>query len=610
MSMLTAVGLAAPRVPGVTITLTSGVQSPQFLGAGVLWYATVQNGQQGHIYDYQYTVTLNGQSQIVRDYQNDNSFVWSPWKVEGTYTISVSVRDITSMPYIVYPPVSQQFVINPWVTSQGGSAVHSTSNPLVALFSATACPAGDYILVRFTQVGSNVSSITNAVPCSTKTANFLVAGMLPSTQYMMHWEEVGPSFGQKGQDLLFTTGPLPANYPPTQFQVNVPPQQHDAAFPMVLFQFLPTNMAHWPTATDLNGNVLWYFPAQVLITRDEPGGEIWGFPDDMTLAAYDLAGVKVLSTNVARMNEQLVAKGFRALDDFNIHETRRLPNGNILLLGSSDYVSTSYQGGTQQNPVDILGDLILILDHNMQLVWAWDAFAHEDLNRYATQHEVCHHGDGGCPAFPMNFTQANDWLHSNAVQLTSDGNLLLSQRHQDWVLKINYQNGKGDGSILWRMGPYGDFTITNPPPTLCGDPAVFPWFTHQHDAAFQAQGSGLQLGQEVFTVFDDGNLRHSQCGGVGNSRGIMLSVNEPAHTVTIMTEADLGGYSAALGSAELLLGGGIYPSFDNPALGSPQNPESQSTEVTLGGQVVYQIQANSWSYRTYRRQNLYTPTLP
>ena len=49
--------------------------------------------------------------------------------------------------------------------------------------------------------------------------------------------------------------------------------------------------------------------------------------------------------------------------------------------GSRDVVSTEYQGGTQQNPVDILGDVILILDRNMQLQWAWDTFAHQALSR-------------------------------------------------------------------------------------------------------------------------------------------------------------------------------------------------------------------------------------
>ncbi len=295
------------------------------------------------------------------------------------------------------------------------------------------------------------------------------------------------------------------------------------------------------------------------------------------------------------------------MSGLNNHETRRLPNGNILMLGSRDETSTVYQGGTQQNPVDILGDMILILDHNMQLVWAWDSFAHQDLSRVATLNDKCYHLAAGCPPFNQNFTSANDWTHANSVQLTQDGNLLLSERSQDWVIKVAYANGTGDGHMIWRMGPYGDFTILNPPQTQCGDSAVYPWFTHQHDPAFQTQ-TGVT---EVMTVFDDGNLRVHQCGGSGNSRGMVMTVSEPTRTVYYQTLADLGQYSLALGSAQLLIAppNPVYASFGNGLLYLPTNA-AESTEVNMGGSIVYQMQSRQWSYRTYRARDLYTPTLP
>jgi hypothetical protein len=277
------------------------------------------------------------------------------------------------------------------------------------------------------------------------------------------------------------------------------------------------------------------------------------------------------------------------------------------MLASRDVVSTQYQGGTQQDPVDILGDMILILDHNLQLLWAWDTFAHQDLSRAATLGDSCRHLAQGCPPFNPAFPQANDWIHANSVQYTADGNLLLSERSQDWVLKINYGNGSGDGHVMWRMGPFGDFTIVNPPSGTCGDPHVFPWFTHQHDAAFQVQTGATEL----MTVFDDGNLRHQQC-GAGNSRGMVLSVSEITHTVYIQTLADLGQYSLALGSAQLLIAppNAIYANWGNGLLILPSGNAGDSTETDLNGNIVYQLQAKDWSYRTYRARDLYTPTLP
>ena len=606
-ALLAGMAGASTRPQDVTITLSPSLPSPELLGTSVTWTATLQGQQQGHTYDYQFSAALQGQSQIVRDFNTPNSFVWVPWTVEGTYVVTVVVRDVTQHPYIVYAPVSQQYVINPIVTNQGQSAVNMTHHPLVALFSAGPCTTGHSIRVRFRQNGSQATSVTNAVPCSSKSANFLVAGMLPNTEYQMHWEEFATNFLNSGSDVAFTTGHLPNNFPHELFHVNVPAQQHDAAFPLVEFHLIPDfgrPLTFWPTVTDLSGNVMWYYPAQTLVTRTEIGGNFFTMAQ-MVLNEYDLAGNLTLQTNVPILNEQLAAKGYPVMSSFNAHETRRLPNGNILLLGARDVASTQYQGGTPDHPVDILGDMVLILDHNMQVVWAWDSFAWQDLSREATLHETCVHDTAGCPAFSQQFSVANDWLHSNSVQMTSDGNILLSERHQDWVLKIAYQNGHGDGHILWKMGPYGDFTIINPPQGSCGDPNVYPWFTHQHDAAFAVQNGT----SETMTVFDDGNLRVSQCGR-GNSRGMVMTVMEQTHKVFYQTAADLGTYSFALGSAQLLLAppNPIYASFDSGLVGV--GGEALATEVDLTGHIVYQLQVDDGSYRSYRLRDMYTPAVP
>jgi arylsulfate sulfotransferase len=609
LTLLVIAAAAGARTPNVTITLNPSVPSPELLGTSVTWTASISGGQQGHTYDYQFSAALQGQSQIVRDFDLPNSFMWVPWQVEGTYVVTVVARDITTQPYTVYAPVSVNYQLNPIVTQNGQSAVNLTSHPLVALFSAGPCTVGHQIRVRFNQTGASTSMTTNSLACSSKSNNFLVAGMLPNTPYQMHWEEYATGFLQSGSTLTLTTGHLPNNFPVNErFHVNVPPTQHDAAFPLTVFHMVPTLgqiFTYWPAATDLEGNVVWYFPRQAFLTRMETGGNYF-LMSYTALGEYDLAGHQILGTNVEIINEQLAAKGFPPLSGLNNHETRRLPNGNILILGSHDEASTQYQGGTQQDPVDILGDMILILDHNMQLQWAWDTFTHQDLSREATLDDICLHGAAGCPPFNQNFTQANDWTHANAVQLTADGNILLSERSQDWVFKIAYANGTGDGHVIWKMGPYGDFTMLNPPSNPCGDPNVYPWFTHQHDPSFRP-GSGVT---ETLTVFDDGNLRHTQCGG-GDSRGMVLSVSESMHTVYIQLQADLGAYSAALGSAQLLASppNAMYASFGNGFLYTPDN-SVQSTETDMTGHIVYQLQGNDWSYRTYRAADLYTPTNP
>lgn len=42
------------------------------------------------------------------------------------------------------------------------------------------------------------------------------------------------------------------------------------------------------------------------------------------------------------------------------------------------------------------------------------------------------------------------------VYSPNDGDIVVSVRHQSWVLKIDYNNEADTGNILWRLGYQGD----------------------------------------------------------------------------------------------------------------------------------------------------------
>jgi arylsulfate sulfotransferase len=530
--------MAGRAATPASVTLKPSVTSPQKLGTPVTWTATVQNASSGHTYGYQFSVTYNGQTQILSDFSPTPTFTWVPHTVEGAYDFNVVVRDITTTPFTLFAPVSVGFQLLPWVTAPlAAGVINPTSHPLVALFSAPPCAATHQLLVRFqpaspTGSQSPHSMTTNLVPCSTNSANFYIAGMYPSSKYLMHWEEyAGITLVNTGSNLSFTTGPLPSTLASQTYKVNVPAQAYDSSYPVAFFQ----SVLGGGTATDLAGNLIWYAANTSFILRMEPGGLYYSYTNGSNFYEYDLAGNVVIQSNTEIINEQLTAKGYPVITTFNSHEARNLPDGNIALLGYRYIVSTSAQGGTPAKPVNILGDEIVVVDRNMQLVWAWDAFAHQDINRAATDGDVCLPNAGGCPAG----AGGNDWLHSNAIQGTADGNLILSERAQDWFLKINYAKGKGDGTVIWRMGPGGDFTTLNPPSATCFDPTypggstnLIPWFTHQHDPSFQFEDQASGDGDTLLTVYDDGNTRHGNCSGTQNSRGMVLLVNEAARPFT------------------------------------------------------------------------------
>ena len=216
--------------------------------------------------------------------------------------------------------------------------------------------------------------------------------------------------------------------------------------------------------------------------------------------------------------------GKRPIGAFH-HEARALPGGKILVLASVEQMLTGVQG---PDPVDVLGDMIIVLDSNLQVLWTWDTFDHLDVSRRAVLREVC---PGGCPPLYLA-ASANDWVHGNSVQLTPDGNLLYSARHQDWIIKIDYQNGAGTGDILWRLGKDGDFKIVSS--------ELLPWFSHQHDPQFLTDNTTLML-------YDNGNTRWVD-DATAHSRGQVLQVDEQNRTVKLLLNADMGVYSFALGA--------------------------------------------------------------
>jgi hypothetical protein len=361
-------------------------------------------------------------------------------------------------------------------------------------------------------------------------------------------------------------------------------------------------------ATNLSGNIIWYYyPNNVghntMLTRPLPGGGMLIREADHAwnpsvsaaqfLRQIDLAGNIVRETNIGVMQQELKAKGSPAggacptahpapvasacIGGFHHDAIQTLPNGyTAMLVDEEKLFPSGTQGDTSGLLVDVIGDMIVVLDNNWQLVWYWDAFDPAGggngyplmpVSRTATLGETCYFNDPNCPPMYLlgNGVAANarDWLHANSLYYwpapedgnTTGGDIVLSLRHQDWVVKIDYKDGSGTGDILWRLGNHGDFTFVN----TYNDP--WPWFSHQHDVGIEGNGAG------VMTVFDNGNTRLADLGGNCapydcNSRGMALTLKHTGMTATPALSLDLGSYSTAEGSAQLLSTGNYF--FENP----------------------------------------------
>jgi hypothetical protein len=514
---------------------------------------------------------------LVKDFGLDNTLDWAAVSHEGFYQVEVTARSLDSG---ATASASGSFQFQSLVTGDQ-PVITPTAHPMVYLYSAPSCPAGQRMRVTFRGPDGTAQGTPFQACQPGRTMNFYLAGLLPQQAYSInHVISTGENASQ-GPSLSLT---------PQSTDVNVASQivqpQAVAVRQGVLLQ-ATVNAPH-QVATDLSGNILWYYPGNVsYITRPEADGRFFAIftdpksdPSHQLLREFDLAGMTLLETNAARVSEQLNALGKRTITSFH-HEARLLPGGNILVLASVEQIMDDVQG---PGPVDILGDMIIILDSSLQVVWTWDAFDHLDVTRQAVLGETCNIGGGGCPPFYQAQT-ANDWLHGNCVQLTPDGNILYSARHQDWLIKIDYQNGIGTGDVIWRMGAGGDFSINSSDP--------HPWFSHQHDPQFLADGTTI-------TLFDNGNTRNV-ADPTANSRGQVLQVDEQNRIVTPAVNADLGLYSFALGAAQKLANGNYH--F---LAGWLPDSTTMIMEVDPTGQIVYALHVQAAEYRAFRMADLYS----
>jgi hypothetical protein len=558
----------------MSVSLVPTMSPPAPVGTVVRWSVNVLNPDPGTLW-YRFSTHESGQdSHVIKDYGPDTTFDWTASNHEGLYVVEVSVRNNatgdTANDVAEFQMQSR--------VDGGQPVITPTSHPLVFLYSAPSCQAGARMKVQFTGADGTVRSTPFRDCQPDLSMNFYLAGMRPQMDYSVkHIVDTGSAF-MTGPVLSLTTGATPIALATQTVLQPAPIPSPDG---ILLQATIMTNSL----ATDLNGNLVWYYPGDVtFITRPEPGGYFFGIVENQAgdqsqqiVREFDLTGLTVLETNSARVNEQLAALGMRSISAFH-HEARRLPDGRILVLGAVEQVLSGVQG---PGPVDVLGDMIIVLDSNLQLVWAWDGFDHLDVTRRATLDDKCF--PGSCPSLFLDVT-ANDWLHGNSVQQTPDGNLLYSARSQDWVIKIDYQKGLGSGEIIWRLGKDGDFQINSTDPS--------PWFSHQHDPQFLADNTTLLL-------FDNGNLRNF-ADPTANSRGQVLQLDEQNRIANLVVNVDMGQYSFALGAAQKLPNGDYH--FD---VGYLVDGTSIAVEVDPSGNIVYALHAGAPEYRSFRMRNLY-----
>jgi hypothetical protein len=304
---------------------------------------------------------------------------------------------------------------------------------------------------------------------------------------------------------------------------------------------------------DNNGNPIWYskYPDERRDMKVQHNGTL-------TMLARDNGNhFNVFNTHYQQIGSYWAVNGY-GVDE---HELQVLADGTYLLVGLAGQtvdMSRYVVGGN--TAAYVTGQVIQEFTPAGELIFQWRAWDHLDVRD--EQEFINILGSGF------------DFPHINAIDIDTDGNILLSSRNTSEVTKIN----RDTGDIIWRLGGmHNQFTFVN-------DPLNGP--KNQHAIRMVTTND--------YTLFDNGNL-HSP----SMSRAVEYRLDPTNMTATLVWQypnpPTSSIYSYYMGNAQRLTNGNTL--IDWAIGGLPK-----LTEVRPDGTKAFEMNwADGWeAYRTWR----------
>jgi arylsulfate sulfotransferase len=502
----------------------------------------------------------------------------------------------------------------------------TTNNVQVAQYAVTP-PSSANVSVQFgldTSYGLTTWTQPNSILGSA--VSLYVAGMKASSPYHMRGVIAfadGSSFNDADQ--TFTTGALTTGTVPHITATTTAGMTPQSGVEVLdLLDLTPTTPPLLQTlVTDLSGNVIWAYNPGASVPAGStpqpikllPNGHFlisWvtsvaGVGTGSVLQEVDLGSNVIWSMTSAQLNTALAAATCAECNVTIIgqhHDVAILPNGHFVVLVNLTKTLSDGTTPTGDMLIDI-GDMDNLggnnPNHTPQPTWAWNEFNHLDTNRR-----------------PYSYP---DWTHTNAVIYSKDdNNLIISIRHQNWLVKIDYNNGAGAGDILWKMGAVltkdtgtnvADFALMNADGTP--DNTATDWFFAQHAPSFVSTNTTGKFSLTLFDNGDDRGVALSPDKTCGSGEPIacfstvpVFNIDETAKTATFVVHPTTEDYSFFGGNAEVLQNGNIE--YDECNNGSISGQNAVILEVTQNSspQTVWKMVITGQNaYRGMRMGSLY-----
>lgn len=376
-------------------------------------------------------------------------------------------------------------------------------------------------------------------------------------------------------DTLYSFKTLPASTPEKTVLVT----RKSTASAGKVFLTAKRNVPGWqmgPTILDENAKILWYKPMQdtgkfVLNTRpqtyhDRPVVTWW---EGTARRGFGAGQGEIYDTNYQHVATVKAGNGY----DMDLHEFTLTPQGTALILAYKAVPgdTTSAPGGGRKDG--------LVHENVMQEV---DVETGKVLVQWVGSKDISFSESWN--TVPKDPTIPYDYMHLNSVDLTKDGNIVISARATHAYYKINRKTGK----LMWRMGgKKSDFKMTK------GSRTAF-----QHDVH--------QLSPNFWSAYDNNADEEPAAGAPPKqSRGVILKVDEKRKTVQLRRQFVHPKKILAVsqGNMQTLAGGHAFIGWG----GDRQN----MTEFDSKGRVVWDARLLSTatdSYRAFKAPWVGTPT--
>jgi len=258
-------------------------------------------------------------------------------------------------------------------------------------------------------------------------------------------------------------------------------------------------------------------------------------------------GVKIYDEEFRLIGTIFVPSNYK----IDSHDIESLSNGHYLLLCQETRIidmSKIVEGG--QTEARVYGVILVEMGLDNEIYWTWNSFDHLTLTD-ATE--------------DIDLTQILiDITHANAVAEDLDGNILVSIRHFDEIIKINKINSE----IMWRLG--GSASKSNEFQFVNDTENDFFGFSHQHAVTVLPNGHYL--------IFDNGNLKPVQY-----SRAVeyeLDTVNMICRRIWDYREApDI--FYGNMGNAQRLPNGNTFINWGQGRIMEVRDDHSKAFDMTL-----------------------------